>query len=88
MVSGIMKTGNSAAVNAANAETMIYGCAYLQTDDGFVFGDPVAMSLRQQVEGVDKIWRTLTDRQRDFVLAIRFRYSSVVEKWKVPNILS
>lgn len=88
MVSGIMKTGNTTAVNAANAETMIYGCAYLQTDEGFVFGETVGMTLRQQVEGVDKIWRTLTDRQRDFVLALRFRYSAVVEKWKVPNILS
>lgn len=88
MVSNIMKTGNSTAVNAANAETVIYGCTYLQTDEGFVFGEPVAMSLRQQVEGVDRIWRTLTDRQRDYVLAIRYRYSSIVEKWKVPNILS
>ncbi len=88
MVSSIMKTSNTAAVNAANAETVIYGCAYLQTEDGFVFGAPVAMSLRQQMEAVDDIWRTLTEKQRDYVLSIRYRYSSVVESWDVPNILS
>ena len=88
MVANIMRTGNTAAVNTANAETQIYGCAYLQTEDGFLFGAPVAQSLRQTVEAVDKQWRTLTDRQRDFVLSIRYRYSSVVEKWEIPNILS
>jgi len=88
MVSNIMKTANSAAVNSANAETVIYGCAYLQTDDEVVFGTPVAMSLRQQMEAVDDIWRSLTEKQRDMVLSIRFRYSSVVENWDVPNILS
>ena len=88
MVSNIMKTANSAAVNSANAETVIYGCSYLQTDDEVVFGTPVAMSLRQQMEAVDDIWRSLTEKQRDMVLSIRFRYSSVVENWDVPNILS
>lgn len=88
MVSGIMKTGNTAAVNAANAATVIYGCAYLQTNDGFVFGTPVAMSLQQQVEAVDDIWKTLTEKQKDYVLSLRFQYSSVMESWDIPNILS
>ena len=88
MVSGIMKTGNSASVNAANAGTKIYGCAYLQTDEEILFGDAVGMSLQEQVEAVDKQWRSLTERQKDFVLAMRFRYSSVMENWKIPNILS
>ena len=45
-------------------------------------------ALQEQVEAVDKLWRSLTERQRDYLLAMRYRYSSIVEKWKVPNILS
>ncbi|MBR4863948.1 MAG: hypothetical protein IKU07_05170 [Oscillospiraceae bacterium] len=88
LVNNIMRTGNTTEQNRQNANTVIYGCAYLQTDEGFLFGTPVGQTLRSQMEAVDTVWRSLTDRQRDWVLNIRYRYKDVLEEWKIPNILS
>ncbi|MBR4863949.1 MAG: hypothetical protein IKU07_05175 [Oscillospiraceae bacterium] len=78
LVTGILKQENSTARNLLNAKTNIYACAYLQTDDGFVFGAPVGRSLQQQLTDIDGIWDNLTETQQTAVNKLYETYKEVM----------
>jgi len=86
MVANIMHAGNSDAQNLTNAQTDIYACAYLQTEDGFLFGTPVARSLQQQIMDIDATWEKLTDGQRDAVNGLYDTYRNVMQNWQLTSI--
>jgi len=89
LLHGIMKTTNTEAVNAENANIPVYGRAYVLTTDGqYIFGESVSRSLRQQVELIDGMWDQLTAIQQTTIGAMYEAYQSVMENWNIPNIKS
>lgn len=86
LLRGIMKTENSAGTNQKNGETLVYGRPYIQTGDGFVFGDCVARSLQQQLEDIDLMWSDLTQTQKASVLKLYSTYATAMDTWTLPNI--
>lgn len=86
LLRGIMKTENSAGTNQKNGEALVYGRPYIQTGDGFVFGDCVARSLQQQLEDIDLMWGELTQTQKASVLKLYSTYATAMDTWTLPNI--
>lgn len=87
LLRGIMKPGNRQQTNASNAELEVYGRAYLQTAEGYVFGATVRRSLRQQLELVDTLWETLEETQQAAVEGMYQAYTAILDSWNIPNIL-
>jgi len=86
LLQNIMRPGNSDAVNTGNAQTLIYGSAYIYTENGYVFGQSVALSLRDLVTGVDAVWEELSASQQEAVLCMMDEYGLVMSGWEIPNI--
>ena len=89
LVRGILKTRYTPEENDRYARMPIYGRAYLKLKDGsYIFGETVSRSLREQMEGVAKIWDNLTIPQKDTVYGMCKTYMSTVENWDVSSILA
>ena len=89
LLQGIMKTTNTEAENAENAEMVIYGRAYILTKDGrYIFSECVNRSFREQLELVDEQWNELTAQQQLAVLDLYQSYESIIGRWDIPNILA
>ena len=89
LLHGIMKTKNTDAVNAENAQRYVYGRTYILTKDGqYIFGDWVCRNFRQQVEDVDLLWQELNAEQRTAILAMYETYKEIMKDWDIPNIRS
>ena len=86
LLSGIMKSGNTTAKNTANAETAVFGRAYIETEEGYSFGVCVTRTLRQQLEDIDAIWSSLTAAQKSGVLEMYEAYADTMGDWNIPNI--
>ncbi len=86
LLKNILKESNSDAVNICNADMEVYGRAYLKTTDGYVFGETVTRSLKEQVEAVDEAWSSLQKDQKDAVAEMYGLYTSVMGTWAVPNL--
>lgn len=87
LLKGIMKTTNSDARNRLNANTPVYGNAYILTTDGrYLFGEVVSRSLTEQLQGVDQLWDSLSTVQSNTVLEMYKTYTSVMKNWDIPNI--
>lgn len=83
----VMKSENLVSENRSNAEMPVYGRAYILTTDGqYLFGQTVSRSFRQQVEGVDALWDTLTDVQKEEVRGLYMENLFIMKNWDVPNI--
>lgn len=92
---GIMKTDYYDFANTKRAQMQIYGQAYIELSEGTrILGNPVNYSLKEIVEGTDSIdgvdgmWNTLTDIQKEEVLTFYNAFKPIVEYWIVPNIKS
>ena len=87
LLRGVMKTENTATVNDSQSKQRIFGSAYILTGDGqCIFGEAGSRSLMEQVQATDVMWKTLTAAQKSAVEAMLKTYSSVTEKWYLPNI--
>ena len=93
LVSGIMKAGNSADANNANAQTAIYGRTYVELTDGTVlYGDCIEKSLYDQIcgtadmVGIERIWDGLTVTQRRAVMDLYEAFPDTVSVWNTPTI--
>ena len=87
LLQNIMRTTNSDGINAGNAQTLIYGRAYVLTESGYIFGQSVAQSFCDLVCGVDAVWNSLNIQQQQGVLELVRDYESVMSTWEIPNIL-
>ena len=88
LLKNIMKTTNKDTANTRNANMAVYGRAYLKTADGYVFGATVSRSLKEQVEAVDEVWATLQPKQKAAAVAMYKTYTSVMDGWNIPNMIS
>ena len=86
LLTGIMKTTNTEEVNLQNALLPVYGRAYLQTEDGVIFGEGVTRSLQEQLVAIDASWKKLSDVQKQSVLQLYETYASVLQNWELPNM--
>ena len=86
LLQNIMRTTNTDAVNSGNAGVPIYGCAYVITENGYVFGEPVSCSLETLLGGIDEIFSTLSAEKQAGVLDMYRTYETVMSQWTIPNI--
>lgn len=89
---GIMKPTNKALINSRNANMAIYGRAYIQTADGYVFGAGYSPNLKQVVESADALYSnsSVSDAVKENImknlLQMYNAYSSVMKSWNLPNL--
>ena len=70
-----------------NAETPVYGVAYIKFADGSVeYSNGASFTLRQLVEASDTMWEKLSQTQKDGLLDMYSDFSNVMMSWNVPNI--
>jgi len=86
LLTQIMKETNSDTKNATNAATPVFGRAYIKTADGYLFGEYVRRTLKEQVELADVNFNMLTESQKESATAMYKTYESVAENWDVPQI--
>lgn len=93
MLKNIMKTSNTTDENAYNASVQIYSQAYVELTDGSrIMGGSYNLSLQQIMEGtatstgVDGLWETLSDEQKQPVIDMFNTFQPVMSKWSIPYI--
>ncbi len=87
LLKGIMKRSNAKLINKRNANMPVYGRAYVQLEDGtYMLGTTVVRTFREQVEGADAIWDTLSVEQKDDVVAMYKDFEEIMTTWEIPNI--
>lgn len=86
----IMKTANSAATNATNAQKKVYGRAYMKLTDGsYLFSDTVYYSLQELTEIISKdYWTELTDIQKNDLIQMYGRFQDTMADWDIDNIVN
>ena len=89
----IMQAENSFTINNRNASIQIYSQAYVELNDGTrILGSSYNLSLKQIMEGtttstgIDGLWETLNDPQKNSVRAMYQAFSQVMDTWKIPYI--
>ena len=88
LLKGIMKSTNTQVQNEANATMPIYGRAYVLTTDGqYLFGHSNSRALKQQLEDVNDIRKTLTAEQRAAVVAVCYQYADIMRSWDMVDLL-
>ena len=86
VLSDIMDPENSDAVNAANADRIVYGVAYIKNKDGTVtYSNQVRMTLKALVEHIDTGWNSLTQPQKNGLSDMYRQFSDVMTDWNIPN---
>ena len=86
MLVGIMKPENTVEANRKNADVGVYGKAYMQTEDGYIFGQLKGFSLKQLLEQVDLVFGTLTGTQKAAAVELLRAYSEEMADWNIPNL--
>lgn len=93
LISGIMKSGNSAETNGRNAQTAIYGRTYVELADGTVlYGDCIEKSLYDQLcgtsemVGINRMWDGLTVPQKRAVMDLYETFAATMSQWNIPTI--
>jgi len=86
LLKNVMKDTNTVERNNSNADVQVYGRAYIQIGDSYIYGETVSRSFREQVELVDTIWSTLTAQQQTAVLEMCRTFQEDMAAWTIPNI--
>lgn len=93
LLKNIMKSGNSYSVNNKNSSTQVYSQAYIELLDGTrIMGGSYKLSLKQIMEGtetttgIDGLWETLQDNQKQPVIDMFNQFQDVMGNWKIPYI--
>lgn len=84
---GIMKDTNSTNTNLRNAQTTVYGTAYVQLTNGeYLFGTCKSRSLQEQVVACDQQFDSLGQTQKDGLAAMYAAYPNVLSTWNLTNV--
>ena len=88
----IMKQSNEAQINERNSNMPIYGRAYIQTEDGYLFGNAQQRTLKQLVETAasdnEGCWPSYSDTQKAETISLYRSYAQILRNWNVKNIES
>lgn len=93
LLKNIMKTGNSYTINNRNSSMQVYSQAYIELVGGTkIMGGTYNLSLKQIMEGtatstgIDGLWETLQDNQKQPVIDMFNQFQDVMGNWKIPYI--
>lgn len=93
VLQGILGKNSGFSANVRNSQMQIYSQAYIELADGTrILGDVVCYSLRDVFEGtdtingIDQIWNTLNDTQKQPVLQLYADFQRIMHGWNIPNI--
>lgn len=97
LIYGIMKDTLDAAQNDSRAQMQVCGRAYVQTQDGQIYGDIRSRSLKEMVEGVfdgqtltqvgvDGMLDGLSSQQRFALYGMYVKHNGVMTGWNIPNL--
>ena len=87
LLKGVMKSGNAALVNYRNANMLIYGRAYILTNEGeYIFGAAASRTFKQQVEAIDTMWSKLSETQKTSLAEMYEDFTNVMKSWNLPNL--
>ena len=93
LLKNIMKSSNTYSTNNKNSSTQVYSQAYIEMLDGTrILGGSYNLSLKQILEGtttttgVDGLWETLQDTQKQPVIDMFNAFQDVMGAWKIPYI--
>lgn len=86
MLTGVLKDQNSADTNSFNAQKVIAGNVYLQTEEGYLFGNVKSVSLKSLLEAADLSWDSLNGKQTASAYAMYDAYEAVMASWKLTNL--
>jgi len=87
LLTGILKSRNTEAINLRNLQKQIYGRAYAKTVDGQVLmGPTVCRSLAQQLQGVDELIPTLSESQLNVVITMHDKFKTILKTLELPGI--
>lgn len=88
----IMKTENQQIVNERNSDTTIYGRAYIETANGYVFGEAQQCTLKQLIETAASnnagCWPSYSEAQKAEAVSLYRNYAQILRNWDVKNIES
>ena len=83
----IMKATNVIATNKQNAETEIYGSAYIKLKDGsYLFSTAEHYSLKTLTEEVSKTYSVDVLKGNADLMELYRKYSAVMSDWNIQNI--
>ncbi len=86
LLKNILKPENSAVRNRENAKIDVFGRAYLKTDNGYVFGKTVTMSLKSLMEGIDEAWSMQSQEEQNAIKSLYAQYETLMGVWELPNL--
>ncbi len=86
LVENIMKAENDVHTNRVNGAFRIYARTYVQTADGYVFGDVAAVSLEELTELASANWDKFSDFQQGSLLDMYSSWWDVMDDWNIPEI--
>ena len=88
LVSDVLKAENDLSTNKINGSFHIFARAYVETEEGYVFGDVVSISLQELTELASGQWDTLNDFQQGSLLEMYGTWWDVMDYWEIPEIKS
>ena len=86
LLRGILDKENGDALNAIHAATQVFGRAYIKTAEGYQFAQTRAVDLKSLLEITDAGWQSMSQLQKNSVLAMYNEFGTVMESWQLPNL--
>ena len=88
LVTGIMKESNGYMTNRQNANTALYGRAYIKTADGYTLGVTRQRSLRDQIEIANEKWDQVSAGQKKDLLRMyrNDTFNRVMKAWSISSL--
>ena len=83
----ILRMTNSTDTNKRNANKTVYGKAYLQTEDGYIFGTVQTADLRWAVESASKQLNSVSEALVKRAVQLYRTYALVMEGWDISALL-
>ncbi len=88
ILKGIMKSTNAEVTNIENSQKLVYGRSYIKLTDGkYLYSDAESWSLKSLTEEISKNhWNGLEEDQKNDLLDMYGRFTSVMEAWDIENV--
>ena len=88
MLTDILKETNNILINRRNANTTVYGSAYIKMGDAYMFGGAIGLTLKYVVETAasDTIWNTLSTDEKEGIVKLYETYTSIFSTWDLTNV--
>lgn len=87
ILTNIMKDGQGYNTNQRNANMSVYGRAYIEIDGVYTFGIARSRSLKEQLEGIDEKWASLTTTEKNGAVALYNRFTRILKQWTIPSLV-